>query len=266
MHEQIKLKKYFFLLKRRLRVSARKKLFILLVCTISCISLFFKTNYETILTNQNNNVIFKSHCECQTYEEIALTKFDTHYQVASLNKLTNKETILYNIEFDEFHKLNLTCNLYDTLRRGKGRKVLSYSLYGKQDKYYRKLKSIMKQVKQIFPNDWTIRIYHDDSINKSIICELKCLKESNGQMMDVVDFCNIQNEVNLKPISFESLNNKSQLKFDYVHAMKWRFFPIGDSFVDAFLSRDTDSNVLQRQFDSVKVWLESDKVGHIMRG
>ena len=47
--------------------------------------------------------------------------------------------------------------------------------------------------------------------------------------------------------------------------MKWRWLPIGDSFVDAFSSRDSDSFILQREVDSVKLWLKSDKVGHIMR-
>ena len=46
----------------------------------------------------------------------------------------------------------------------------------------------------------------------------------------------------------------------------WRWFPIGDSFVDVFSSRDTDSYIIQREIDSVNAWLESDKVGHIMRG
>lgn len=36
--------------------------------------------------------------------------------------------------------------------------------------------------------------------------------------------------------------------------------------VDVFSSRDTDSYILQRELDSVNVWLSSDKPGHIMRG
>ena len=49
--------------------------------------------------------------------------------------------------------------------------------------------------------------------------------------------------------------------------MKWRWLPIGDGFVEAFSSRDTDSYLLQREVDSVNVWTKSsDKLGHIMRG
>lgn len=48
--------------------------------------------------------------------------------------------------------------------------------------------------------------------------------------------------------------------------MIWRFFPMGDYFVDLFSSRDSDSRILQREIDSVAVWLNSEKAGHIMRG
>jgi hypothetical protein len=52
----------------------------------------------------------------------------------------------------------------------------------------------------------------------------------------------------------------------HMHSMKWRWLPINDPFVDAIMSRDADSLILQREVDSVSVWLDSDRVGHIMRG
>ena len=48
--------------------------------------------------------------------------------------------------------------------------------------------------------------------------------------------------------------------------MMWRWLPIGDSFVDVFNSRETDSFILQRELDSVQYWLKSNKTDHIMRG
>lgn len=53
---------------------------------------------------------------------------------------------------------------------------------------------------------------------------------------------------------------------EYIHAMKWRWFPIFDRFVDVFMSRDIDSIIYQREIKAVNAWLESDKPGHIMRG
>ena len=48
--------------------------------------------------------------------------------------------------------------------------------------------------------------------------------------------------------------------------MMWRFLPAGDSFVDLFMSRDTDSLIHERERDAVNQWLESDKAAHMMRG
>jgi hypothetical protein len=48
--------------------------------------------------------------------------------------------------------------------------------------------------------------------------------------------------------------------------MTWRYLPLGDSFVDFLSSRDIDSLLIQREIDSVNVWLESNTVFHAMRG
>ncbi len=48
--------------------------------------------------------------------------------------------------------------------------------------------------------------------------------------------------------------------------MTWRWLPIGDSFVDFVASRDTDAWISKRELDSVKVWMESNTVFHVMRG
>ena len=55
------------------------------------------------------------------------------------------------------------------------------------------------------------------------------------------------------------------LNFDYINFATWRWMPLFESFVDVFASRDADSYIIQRELDSVNVWLKSDKIGHIMR-
>ncbi len=47
--------------------------------------------------------------------------------------------------------------------------------------------------------------------------------------------------------------------------MKWRWLPAGDSFVDYFLSRDSDSPVLEREFDAINEWIDAKKLVHAMR-
>ncbi|CAF0746412.1 unnamed protein product [Brachionus calyciflorus] len=97
-----------------------------------------------------------------------------------------------------------------------------------------------------------MRIYHDNSIDHNIICELECANQH-------VEFCNIHN-LPLGLTNFDKVFN-----LNYIHSMKWRFLAIGDSFVDHFMSRDLDSMIIRREFDSVREWLDSDNVGHIMR-
>jgi hypothetical protein len=109
-----------------------------------------------------------------------------------------------------------------------------------------------------------MRIYYDESIDKSIICEIECQKNEKEAYYDNVDFCDINN-IELK-VNYSKLVGDLTLNGSYIHAAIWRWFPIGDSFVEVFSSRDTDSFLIQREIDSVNVWLKSDKVGHIMRG
>lgn len=215
----------------------------------------------------NQIIYFKSQCECKREEQIVLHKYKSHFVVKTYNSTQNSSKFLYKIKHNEFKRLNLTCGMYNSLRRGKSQKILGFSLYGNNTFFYEKLKVIVKQVSEIYAG-WSIRIYHDNTIKKSIICEIECALEktkNKSRLFDNADFCNIENDTHLMPIKLDFLNI-SYTNFSYVHAMKWRWMPMGDSFVEAFSSRDTDSYLLQREVDSVNVWKKSNKVGHIMRG
>ena len=109
---------------------------------------------------------------------------------------------------------------------------------------------------------WIMRVYHDDTISPEVKCKMECLNDEKNtkHLIDNVEFCSINR-----------IPKKGQLSkhwnANYMHAMKWRWLPIGDSFVDVFASRDTDSFIIQREVDSVNEWLTaSNKSGHIMRG
>ena len=102
-----------------------------------------------------------------------------------------------------------------------------------------------------------MRVYFDDTVDSSNICPIECLKSGSGIFFDNVDFCN----ANRLPRHLYETWNAS-----YMHAMMWRWLPIGESFVDVFLSRDTDSPILDREVSAVKEWLNSSNVIHIMRG
>ena len=100
-------------------------------------------------------------------------------------------------------------------------------------------------------------------------CELECFKDKAGKLVDNIDFCSIEYLSSGSNVSskFNEQSSENNIhRFGMIHAMIWRFLPIGDSFVDIFMSRDSDKKIIQREVDSVNVWLNSNKIGHIMRG
>lgn len=199
----------------------------------------------------------KYNCSCRA-ETIDFTRDKDHISVHSTNASQETKT-LYKLSESQFEELkNTKCDIFNVLRRGFKQKVIGYSLYGSNKLYYESLELIVKQSLKYYP-DWILRIHHNDSIDRNFICMLECLKDDNGNYIDKVDFCNI------KEIPF-GLSSSDSWDASYMHAMTWRWLPIGDPLVDFFMSRDTDSWFSQREFDSVNVWMNSDKLFHIMRG
>jgi hypothetical protein len=145
------------------------------------------------------------------------------------------------------------------MRRGPRTKILSFSLYGRNRLYYDLIKKLAGLAKRYYP-DWIVRINHDNSIEKSVKCEMECLRDEQAQnkLFDNIDFC----DVGRLPVGLNGTWDAGS----FMHGMTWRWLPIGDSFVDFFASRDTDSWISQREVDSVRVWIESSTVFHVMRG
>lgn len=48
-----------------------------------------------------------------------------------------------------------------------------------------------KKIQKLYPG-WVLRIYHDSSIQKEMKCEVVCLTNDSGDLIDNVDFCNIE--------------------------------------------------------------------------
>jgi hypothetical protein len=126
--------------------------------------------------------------------------------------------------------------------------------------FYYNFVNLVKTASKLHP-DWILRVYYDKSIDLTIKCKIECLKhdQNTNKLLDNVDFCSAH-AIPVKQ-TFDKTWDAS-----YMHAMMWRWLPIGDSFVDVFSSRDLDSHLLQREVDAVNAWLKSNSVGHIMRG
>ena len=126
-------------------------------------------------------------------------------------------------------------------------------------------KDTIKSIKKFYPG-WILRVHPDSSISKNLKCELECIKDDKGEQITNLEFCDIEKMPgNQNQDDIRNWFNRTW-NASYIHAMKWRWFPIRDHFVDAFMSRDSDSVFIQREIDSVNVWLKSNKAGHIMRG
>lgn len=209
---------------------------------------------------ESNQKLLKPHCHCLKNESILIEKHLTHDPYLSVDLLiepNQQRQHLFNLTLSELKACNIACDLYNVLKRGKHQSVLSYSLYGTNTFYSYSLEIIIEKVKLKY-KDHLVRIYHDNTINKTLRCYLEC------KYPDIVDFCNVDqyssniNQLNPQKRIFSNLN--------YMHKAMWRFLPIGDTFVDVFMSRDTDSSILDREVDSVRDWLNSTNIGHIMRG
>ncbi len=122
-------------------ISNRLRVF--LVVAVVLLAFFYIYDFETTYSNTVHvgNVIknllsqrpgyqYSSKCECRRGDLIFLNyKQDSDlYEVTSTLK-----NLAYSVEETELDEL--TCGVYETLRRGRGQKVIGFSLYGKERLY-----------------------------------------------------------------------------------------------------------------------------------
>lgn len=112
-------------------------------------------------------------------------------------------------------------------------KVISFALWGNNQKYIGGAKPNMEFAKQHYPG-WTLRVH----------CE-----PQHADFMASIGY-----EVRTKTITRGSWEG-----------LFWRFEPVADPDVDTFISRDLDSRLSPRESAAVREWMESGKFGHVMR-
>ena len=247
----------------------------------------FMLNAKTRDFSLSDKIVYRSQCKCRQ-DLVELRQSSQHEYVVSVsrNSVDNSSmrskntTSRYSLNAKDLKSSVFTCNMYNTLRRGPNLKVISYSLYGTTPLYYKYIKSLVKRISDYYPG-WIVRILHDNSIDPAVICEIECLKRgheseestktttttttttktgtepTDDTYYDIVDFCNV-----------EELPHDLKLTWNasYMHGMTWRWLPIGDTFIDYVASRDTDAWISRRELDSVNVWMNSNRIFHVMRG
>ncbi|WP_316804883.1 hypothetical protein [Pedobacter nototheniae] len=117
------------------------------------------------------------------------------------------------------------------------KKVISFSLFGHDKKYFANIDSCMTSYHTFFP-DWVIRIYVSDDLKEEVLKKIKSYR------------C-------------ELIIMKSRgIDFRYTF---WRYLVLDDKSVSHALVRDIDSIASEREKLMVDEWMNSNKTLHIIR-
>ncbi|CAF1304333.1 unnamed protein product [Rotaria magnacalcarata] len=166
---------------------------LLFVCLVVSFILFYLTLSKSLISTYfNNDYRRRPQCACSRPDLPQLA-------VNSIPSMIKSQYYL--------------CNQYAN-QRGPHQRIISISLFGpKENKLFQYNKSfillnqLINDINIIYPNNFTLRIHHDDAISLSdMICPIEC-RYSN------VDFCNMNSKLFIPP-------------------KIWRFIPAGDPFVD----------------------------------
>jgi len=181
----------------------------------------------------------------------------------------NRETIdISKLDSEEAQLYNKTTCSPQAYTRGNGQKIIGFSYYGdsrsahhKEKKYFEGIQNNLNLLPKFYPG-WTIRLYYDLDQDDPILpklCGLSC--QTN------FDLCDIQRlpGTPMANAVYISKELKTALKAKNIFPMNWRFFPTTDPQVDAYLSRDLDSEFNEREIAAVSEWMKSDESFHMMR-
>jgi hypothetical protein len=120
-----------------------------------------------------NEFILKSKCASQCQKDIVhIQRLPSAYNIVVKNERTRAVVRNYSVERTAFEQMTFTCDLYKTLQRGPNQSVISFALFGKDRLYYDFIHTNMKLARQFYSN-WTLRVYHDDSIDSSFVCQVQ---------------------------------------------------------------------------------------------
>ena len=181
-------------------------------------------------------------------------------EVVNVNRLSTVLIDTYNSETDtlseyeitneEFGSLILTCELYKSLKRGQHQKVLSFSLNRSNQAYFNEFMKNIKLIQEAYPG-WIIRIYHDDLIDQETVCQYECANS-------LIDFC----QVNQLPNFIANTVNRKHMLSNV-----WKWLPLGDDFVDAFIVKNIQSYLFMDEKNSVNEWYnKSSNLFYIVMG
>ncbi|CAF1239368.1 unnamed protein product [Rotaria sordida] len=153
--------------------------------------------------------------------------------------------------YGNFSQWNITLCSHTSHHRGLHQKVIAISVYGKQSKFTNNpmyswetsilpfFELLVNEINILLPQ-WILRVYID------FAGSTKSQQEYFYNFSNV-DICDINNI----PMFGSSLHK-------FLPSKMWRFLPIFDPYVDYLLSRDLDSPIIQRETETINMWLSNE--------
>jgi hypothetical protein len=213
----------------KMRKVVLKYRFLILIFIILFLNYFFdlgtivdkiELNNKNLVQTQIQIQKINLNCSCKSSKDIVFIRKTDKFWFVYVRS-NGKIKKYFKLSRKEFPLENITCDLFNVLRHGPNQKVLGYSLYGTNKGYYKEFKKIIKFIHKYYP-DWSVRVYYDEQVDREFLCEMECLKsdKKNKIYYDRVNLCSISN------LRF-GLNEIKIWDASYIHAMKWRWLPLG---------------------------------------
>jgi tetratricopeptide (TPR) repeat protein len=117
--------------------------------------------------------------------------------------------------------------------------VIAYTLWGNNPRYHVPLLENVRILQHLFPG-WTMRVYHDDSVDPAYLTLLR------------------ERGVDTRRMTLATGEAERR-------RLLWRFDVAADPSVRRFLCRDADSILTVKERVAVDAWLASDRPFHVMR-
>lgn len=175
----------------------------------------------------------------------------------SRRSLVTNESAEVEPEHVAGHTLMVSSCSFEADQRKDGQSIVSYSLFGDtgreevKRRYFSSLEERAARVASAYPG-WTMRIYHNLTLTEpdgQSLCHVYCKHEH-------VDLCDV-NHINSKDVDIGMVRR--------LNPRMWRFLVMIDPLVDRFMSRDIDSDIIDREVSAVQQWLNSNWTFHVMR-
>lgn len=128
------------------RINSKLLIIVFMITTVFLI-LYSRETYTHYLQrfyqkNIRKYTIYKSQCDCFKHNNI----FANEYENESLLEIVSTLSNTYPYRVSKSYMRSATCDLYNTLKRGKNQKIISLSLYGRNEFYHTQIKGLMTNI------------------------------------------------------------------------------------------------------------------------